>query len=142
MLRPLLLCQHLLYKFVLSEIGKGVSVVAKHIACEELDAVFVADLVNLHDDVPGAARQADLREGGKRPGVSSANCGSLPCRLNNPERAAAALAIGVPTASSKLVQQVPWAQRLETKERVQVRRVENVNYETITFCSPSGKVFS
>ena len=49
---------------MLSEIGKGVSVVAKDTSCEELDAVFVTDLVNLNYDVPGAASQADLWEGG------------------------------------------------------------------------------
>lgn len=34
--------------------------VTKHIPGEELDAVLVADVVDLHHHIPGAAGQADL----------------------------------------------------------------------------------
>jgi hypothetical protein len=47
---------------MLSEIGKCVSMVAKNISSEELDAVLVTDLVNLNYDIPGAASQAHLQE--------------------------------------------------------------------------------
>lgn len=62
MLCSLLLSQHLLYKFMLSKIGKCVSVVAKNISCKELDAIFVTDLVNFNYDIPGAASQTYLQK--------------------------------------------------------------------------------
>lgn len=49
-----------LHKFVLPEVGKHVTVVAENVAGEKLDAVLVADLVDLHHHIPGAAGQADL----------------------------------------------------------------------------------
>lgn len=62
MLCSLLLSLNLLYKFMLSKIGKRVSMVAKNISCKELDAIFVTDLVNFHYDVPGAASQTYLQK--------------------------------------------------------------------------------
>ena len=62
MLCCLLLSLNLLYKFMLSKIGKRVSMVAKNISCKELDAIFVTDLVNFHYDVPGAASQTYLQK--------------------------------------------------------------------------------
>lgn len=56
------LSQHLLYKLVLSEIGKRVSMVAKNISRKELDAVFMADLVDFNYHVPGAASQTYLQK--------------------------------------------------------------------------------
>lgn len=77
LLYSLLLSQHLLYKFMLSKIGKCVSMVAKNISCKELDAIFVTDLVNFNYDIPGAASQTYLQKERNWLGVSSANCESL-----------------------------------------------------------------
>lgn len=68
-----------LYEFMLSEIGKRVSVVAENISCKELDAIFVTDLVNFHYDIPGAASQTHLQKERSWLGVSSVNCDSRPC---------------------------------------------------------------
>lgn len=73
-----LLSRHLLYKFMLSKIGKTVSVVAKNISCKELDAIFVTDLVNFNYDILGAASQTYLQEERNWQGMSIANCESLP----------------------------------------------------------------
>lgn len=56
------LSQNLLYKFMLSKIGKCVSMVAKNISCKKLDAIFVTDLVNFNYDIPGAASQTYLQK--------------------------------------------------------------------------------
>lgn len=53
---------NLLYKLMLSKIGKCVAMVAKNISSEEFDAVFVTDLVNFNYDIPGAACQAHLQK--------------------------------------------------------------------------------
>lgn len=62
MLRSPLLSQNLLYEFMLSKIGKCVSMVAKNISCKKLDAIFVTDLVNFNYDIPGAASQTNLQK--------------------------------------------------------------------------------
>lgn len=75
--------QHLLYKFMLSQICKGVPMVPKDIPCEELDAVSVTDLVNFNDDIPGAASQAHLQKD-RNWLVRAENCDSLPYCLHKP----------------------------------------------------------
>lgn len=63
---------------MLSQVGKCVSMVAKNISCEELDAVSVTDLIHFNYDIPGAAGQTHLQKERNRLGVSFADCESRP----------------------------------------------------------------
>lgn len=49
-----------LHKVMFTQVSEHIAVVAKDISRKELDAIFVAYLVNLHQDFLGAACQADL----------------------------------------------------------------------------------